>query len=218
MWFPSSEYLLQSKPHCSDRPVHLYNPLYKIEKGIDLQDRKSSQVSRRRYYSKINMRFECLLFTFSLAIATVLPFERNTLVKRWAPTTDDVDPRLSSTEHKTIEGRAGRPHTSRCSTTCGSPSLQDCIRLLSDQFHNNPPLYICTPPERAAFLSNGSYGLSYVNNHDDQTLCIATNDMLKFSTQLFHGCAECQGVGGCFLLDDGSSTSPKSGFAYRVYW
>lgn len=132
------------------------------------------------------------------ATATILPIGTSAYVE----TSTDSHAKSFSANSGTTERRSQRPNTSRCSTTCGNPSLEDCTALLLDQSHD--PSSICAAADDNNATAVGSCGFAYVNPFDNGEKCISSSEFVKIAKQLVSDCAKGMHVGGCFELSDGT--------------
>ena len=132
------------------------------------------------------------------ASATVLPVGAIAHVDA----STDSYAKSSSANGGTNERRGQRVNTSRCSTICGTPSVDDCNTLLLDQSQN--PNSICAAPLNNNAVAIGSCGFAYVNPIDNGEKCVSSTDFQTAAKQLVSYCAQGMHVGGCFELSDGT--------------
>ena len=108
----------------------------------------------------------------------------------------------SSANGGTNERRQQRVNTSRCSTICGTPVVEDCNDLLLDQ--SQDPNSLCAAPLNDVAVAIGSCGFAYVNPIDNGEKCVSSTDFQRAAKQLVSDCAQGMHFGGCFELSDGT--------------
>lgn len=91
-------------------------------------------------------------------------------------------------------------NTALCNKVCGSPSLDDCTRIL-----NNGEDQICvgTTPN---VQHSGSCEFTFVNTPSSKSQkCISGEDFKEVASQLLHACMGKKGIGDCYSFSDDSS-------------
>ena len=150
------------------------------------------------------MKFHVYLACAALSVlanpaiqATVLPIGTAAHVE-----TSTGTPAQSS-DSNANERRTQRPNRSRCSTTCGSPTLNECTAFLETQ-PDNSSISICAGAESSGTGEVGDCAFAYINQADNGERCISGSEFHAAAAQLVNDCVKGMNVGGCLLLSDGS--------------
>ena len=114
-----------------------------------------------------------------------------------------------SSDSWTLERRIGKSDTARCSTQCGSPPLDDCIKTIKVILADFTE--VCETPDvalaAAAFTHlNCAFTVNPSQSAENSgPSCISRNDFESVASNLAKACPGAQSAGGCFLFSDGRS-------------
>jgi len=110
-----------------------------------------------------------------------------------------------------LERRVGKNDVARCSTKCGSPTLENCNKLI--EIYTTAPNAdgLCVnPPDNAQGLKDvhidcvfSFFASQSVGNSGPS--CISTDDLKSVASNLAKACPGEQHAGGCFTFSDGRS-------------
>jgi len=113
-----------------------------------------------------------------------------------------------SSDSWTLERRIGKSDTARCSTQCGSPPLDDCVKVIKVLLADFTE--ICETAGALTAAAFAHLNCAFTVNPSQSVensgpSCISRKDFNSVASNLAKACPGAQSAGGCFLFSDGRS-------------